>query len=220
MKRGLNDASGEQHPRGEGPPRRDILTILRYRQLLTDNPEHHGFGDHGCNVPGNGKDSPICETRAQAGRPRTLQEQVTVGANTSLRGREGQELRDAPDASVGHAAVMMTTPECAYRPLNRGSSLNCCPVAALSVKELRSPDLEEDDGSSQALKYEASEDETQEGNDLLTAQRGTSISTDRKCEVHETPYGEWRKVMAEVGKARWADISDHRFPVASTLFPQ
>ena len=193
----------------------NILTVLKYREwLAVENNPNPSSGNLGCNASGAKRElSHIHETRMQAERPRTLHEQVTVGANTSLRGREGQELRDAPDASVGHAAVMMTTPECAYRPLNRGSSLNCCPVAALSVKELRSPDLDKEDQSNQALKYDACEDETEAGQ--TTAQQGTSLPHEQQRVMREAPAADegrdnsvsWEQICSEVGISRWADFN-------------
>ena len=84
---------------------------------------------------------------------------------------------------MGHAAVIVTTPECAYRPLNRGSSLNCCPVAASSVRELRSSELDKEDQSSQALGETTCKDETEAGQ--TTAQQSTSLPHEQQRVMRE-----------------------------------
>ena len=154
----------------------------------------------------------------QAGRPRTLHEQVTAGVKTGPRGLAAEGPRevkvDAPSVSVGHAAVIVTTPECAYRPSNRGSSLICCPVAASSVRELRSSELDEEDPSSQALGEEACEDGRQEGYET-TAQQGTSLPHEQQRVMREAPAADegrdnsasWEQICSEVGISRWADFN-------------
>ena len=50
LKRGLQNAE-QPDKQDENPIRRDVLTVLRYRQLPTNKTDHPGFGDQGCNVP-------------------------------------------------------------------------------------------------------------------------------------------------------------------------
>ena len=66
----------------------NILTVLNYREwLAAENNPNPSSGNEWCNASGEKRElSHIHESRMQAGRPRTLHEQVTAGVKTGLRG--------------------------------------------------------------------------------------------------------------------------------------
>ena len=83
LRRGLNEEQTDEKKQ------KDILTILRYREWLpAETTLIAGLGNDGCNASGEKRDSPTCETRVQAERPRTLHEHVTEGEKTPIGGAE------------------------------------------------------------------------------------------------------------------------------------